>query len=388
MILLKDMRGEFMKKKLNVGIVGYGYMGKMHSMCYDNLRYYYDLGDIEVNLYAVATRSRDKALREGRFEKIYDNYIQLLEDENVDIVDICTPNFMHRPVLIEAIKAGKHIYCEKPLAKDLTEAVEVMNILKGSSYRGIHRIAFEYRFVPAIMRAKQLIDEGRIGKIINFNIKYYGCEYLNPEKPLSWQSTKQKAGGGVLYALGSHAIDLIHFLVGDITEVYSSIKTHFKERPIPGGKGKAPVEIEDLVNVLVTVDSSIMGTLMLSQVAAGSGIDLQFEIYGEKGSIKFDHKDPNVIKYFSTEDETGPIGGYSGFKDIETTQKYPAPAIFPPPRVNISWSRYHLASQYHLISSIINGTQEGPDLVDGFKVQKVMDKIFRSAEERKPLKVE
>ena len=374
-----------MKETLNVGLIGYGYMGKMHTLCYENIKYYYDLNGKKVNLYAL---SSSKSIDEiGNYKKAYTNYKDLINDENVDVVDICLPNNMHKEVLIEAIKAGKHIYCEKPLALNLKEAEAVMAVMKETSYKGINRMVFEYRFIPAIMRAKQMIDEGMIGKIINFNFKYYGSEFLNPNRPISWQSTKEMAGGGVLYALGSHAIDLIHYLVGDVTSLYANTKTHYKERPLKDSSGFKKVEIEDIVNAQLTVGDDILGTLTLSQLAAGSGTDVKFEIFGERGSIKFDHSNPNAIKYFSADDIDNPIGGVSGFKEIETTQKYPRPAIFPPPRVNISWIRYHIASQFDFIQAVYENKETSPDINDGFKVQKVMNKIYESASLNKVLKL-
>ncbi len=370
---------------INIGIIGYGYMGKTHSYGYTALPYYYDLGKNKVNLHALVSSSKTHDSISS-FKKIYKDYRELLADPDVNAVHICLPNFMHKEVIIEALKSNKHIYCEKPLTLDLKEAEEVVNVLKISDKSLIHRVAFEYRFAPAIIRAKQIIEEGHIGKIINFNFKYYGCEFLNPNRPISWQSDKNKSGGGVVFALGVHAIDLINYLVGDITNVCAEMITHFKERPIKEG-GYVPVLTEDIVNSQLKVNDSIPGTLSLSQVAAGSNIDLQFEIYGEDGSIKFDHDNPNVLKYFSTKTEDTPFGGFKGFTEIETYQKYSPPAVFPPPRVNISWSRYHIASQFDFINSIINGKLSEPNIMDGYKAQKVVNGIFESAKKEGWVKI-
>ena len=370
-------------KKINVGMIGFGYMGKMHTMCYDIMKYYYNT-DVNINMYAVSNTS--KTSFPIKFEKVYSDYKSLINDENVDVIDICVPNFLHKEILIEAIKAGKHIYCEKPLAADIESANEVMEAYKKYNYNKTSRITFEYRFVPAIMRAKQIIDEGKIGNIIHFNFKYYGSEFLDPNRPISWQSTKEKSGGGVLYALGTHAIDLIHYLIGDIDEVYADKRTHFKKRPLLGTDKMIDVEIEDILNIQL-YSGEKMGTLLLSQVAAGSGIDLTFEIYGEKGAIKFTHENPNVIYYFNNEDEKSPIGGLSGFKAIETTQKYGKAASFPPPRVNIAWTRYHIASIFDFIDAVANNTKAYPDIQDGYKVQLVTDAIYNSAEKKKSITV-
>lgn len=367
-----------MKQILRVGIAGFGYMGKMHAMCYDNIKYYYNT-DAEVVLYAVVTSKTPEQLP-VRFEKYYATMEELLADPLVDIVDICGPNYLHRDHLIRAIRADKHIYCEKPLTVDLDTAREVMAVIEETGHRKISRVTFEYRFVPAILRARQIIEEGGIGRIIHFNFKYYGSEFLDPERPISWQSTKSLSGGGVLYALGTHAIDAIRYLVGDVKEVFAQQRTHFQTRPLKDDPDtRVPVEIEDIVHAQLTCEEDIMGTLLLSQVAAGSGIDFSFEIYGEKGSLKFDHSNANALQYYDNTDPKGPIGGFGGFKTIETTQKYGGEAVFPPPRVTIAWSRYHIASIYDFIHAISTGTPSHPDLRDGYEVQKITDAIYRSA---------
>lgn len=368
-----------MKKTLNVGIIGFGYMGKMHSMCYDNLKYYYNC-DADVRLYAVATSKKPEELP-VKFEKYYTSWEELLDDENVDIADICGPNYLHADVLKKAMEKKKYIYCEKPLTTDLNGANGVMEYKEKLGYDMVNRVCFEYRFVPAIIRAKQMIENGDIGKLINFNFKYYGCEFLDPARCISWQSTKELSGGGVLYALGTHAIDLIRYLVGDVEEVFAQQRTHFKERPLKEDPSRMKkVEIEDIVNAQLTCKDDVAGNLLLSQVAAGSGIDFTFEIYGEKGAIKFDHNNANVIYYFNNEDPKEPVGGFGGFKAIETTQKYGGAAVFPPPRVTISWLRYHIASVYDFVEGIINGEEKTPGIEDAYKVQQITEAIYKSAQ--------
>lgn len=368
-----------MKQELKVGIVGFGYMGKMHAMCYENIRFYYQ-SEFQVKLYGVVTTKHPEELP-VIFEKYYETLDEMLAVDEIDIIDICGPNYLHKEQLIKVIKSKKHIYCEKPLTIDLMTANEVMQCMEEVGYDKVSRVTFEYRFVPAIMRAKQLIENGDIGNIIHFNFKYYGCEFLDPMRPLSWQSTKAMSGGGVLYALGTHAIDLIRYLVGDVDSVFAQKKTHYKTRPTKEDMfANIPVEIEDIVNVQLNCKEDVMGTLLLSQVAAGSGIDFVFEIYGEKGAVKFNHDNANVIFYYDNADAKDPIGGYGGFKAIETTQKFGGDAVFPPPRVTINWSRYHIASVYDFLHAISRGEPSHPDIVDGYQVQKITDAIYRSTE--------
>lgn len=368
-----------MKQVLRVGLVSFGYMGKMHAMGYDNLKYYYQT-QAEVVLYAVVTSKKPEEIPIP-FEKYYATIDELLADPLVDIVDLCGPTYLHKEQLLKAIAADKHIYCEKPLTNDLATAQEVMDKVRETGYDKINRVTFEYRFVPAILRAKQIIDEGGIGKIIHFNFKYYGCEFLDPNKPIGWQATKDLAGGGVLYALGTHSIDTIRYLVGEIKDVFAQQRTHFKQRPRKEDPTQTKkVDIEDIVNVQLTCGEDVMGTLLLSQVAAGSGIDFTFEIYGEKGALKFDHNNANVIYYYDNTEPKDPVGGYGGFKAIETTQKYGGEAVFPPARVTIGWSRYHIASIYDFVHAVLTGTGSHPDLEDAYQVHRVTDAIYRSTQ--------
>ena len=354
-------------------------------MSYENLKFYYkEVPDI--NLYAVASAEAELAALPINVEKRYTDWRELVADEQVDIVNICAPNNLHAQMLCAAMRAGKYIYCEKPLAIDLESAKQVMAVMRETGYKKTARLNFEYRFVPAIMRAKQMLEEGAIGKLVQFNFKYYGSEFIDPNRPISWQSTQAMAGGGVLYALGTHSLDLIRYLLGDVDRVFALKSTHFKQRPLAGSGKPADVEIEDIVNVQLDCNG-VPGTLLLSQVAAGASTDATFEIYGERGAIKFDQANPNYIQYFSNDDVKEPVGGYSGWKHIETTQKYGGKAVFPPPRVNISLLRYHIAGIFDFVDAVAQGKQSHPDILDGFRVQEITDAIYRSAKEERPVSV-
>lgn len=375
-----------MKKTIKVAIVGFGYMGKMHSMCYDNVKYYYN-SDIDVELYGVVSSKKPEELP-VKFTKYFKDVDEMLADENVDAVDICSPNYMHKEILEKAIRANKYIYCEKPLTTDIESAEEIRKLIEETGYKKANRVTFEYRFVPAVMRAKQIIDEGGIGKIIHFAFRYYGSEFLDPNRPISWQSTKELSGGGVLYALGTHSIDLIRYLIGDLDTVFAQKYTHFKKRPLKEDPSKMQdVGIEDIVNAQFTAKSGAVGTLLLSQVAAGAGTDFTFEIYGEKGALKFDHGNANFISYYNNELPKDPIGGLGGYQMIETTQKYGGEAVFPPARVTISWSRYHIASVYDFLHAVAEDKESAPGLMDAYKVQQITDAIYRSSESGKVEKI-
>ncbi len=373
-------------KKIKIGLIGFGYMGRMHSMSYDNLKYYYK-NIPEVSVYAVSATEPELAALPMPVCKTYPNWQDLVADPEVDVIDICAPNHLHVEMLCAAIHAGKPIYCEKPLSAELSSAKQVMDAIKETGYNQTNRISFIYRFIPAVMRARQLLDEGAIGKLVQFNMRYYGSEFIDPARPISWQSTKAMSGGGVLYALGTHSLDLIRHLVGETDSVFALQNTHFKQRPVAGSSEMAKVDIEDILNIQLDC-GGVPGTLLLSQVATGASVDLTFELYGEKGAIKFDHANPNYIHYYNNELPKEPIGGFGGWQMIETSQKFGGDAVFPPPRVNIAVPRYHMASIYDFVHAVAEGRSTTPNLLDGFRVQELTDAIYASAEKREIVQVQ
>ena len=201
---------------------------------------------------------------------------------------------------------------------------------------------------------------------------------------MSWRLEKEKAGGGALFDLGSHIIDLINWLLGDYKSVFATTETFIKKRPEKkGSKELKKVEIDDLALLQVRMKSGALGTLEFSRLATGTNDEFRIEIHGDKGAIYFNSIEPNWVTVYDVREEGEPVGGKRGFKKIETVQRYPEPAKFPGPKFAIGWLRYHIASQYDFITNIANGKEASSSFKDGYKVQELMEAAYISAKERR-----
>jgi len=191
---------------------------------------------------------------------------------------------------------------------------------------------------------------------------------------------KKKAGGGALFDLGSHIIDLIRYLLGDYKAVFATTHTFINERPLPNNPTKkAKVEVDDISFLQLKMQNGALGTLEASRLATGANDDLRIEIHGEKGALYYNHMNPNWLWIYDTRDASEPIGGLRGFKGVETVQRYPKPAVLPGPKFSIGWMRYHIASQYDFVKRIVDGKKGNPSFYDGYKVQEVMEAAYLSA---------
>lgn len=376
-------------EELGVGIVGYGFIGKVHTYGYLNLPLFYDPPPAKIKLVGVCTAHKETAKKAkdiGNFAFATTSYQDLLKRDDIHIINCCTPNYLHKNVLIDVLKARKNVYCDKPLAMNLAEAREILEVAEKSNK--VHQMTFEYRFIPAIMRAKQLIEEDFLGKVFSFRGCYLHSGYIDPTRPMSWRLDKKKAGGGALFDLGSHILDLIRYLLGDYKSVFATTCTFINERPLPDNPArKAKVEVDDISFLQLEMQNGAFGTLEFSRLATGANDDLRIEIYGEKGALYYNHMDPNWLWVYDTKDAKEPIGGLRGFKRIETVQRYSKPVVLPGPKFSIGWMRYHIASQYDFVRRIVKKEKGDPSFYDGYKVQEIMEAAYLSAEKRKWISV-
>jgi len=196
-------------QKIGIGLVGYGGIGRLHAYCYKSLPFLYDM-PVDIELIGIATSSPQTAQRAAKqTNTIFSttDYNELISRDDIHLIDICTPNNLHADIICAADKAGKHIYCEKPLTVNFDEANRIKREMEFSDR--IFQMAFQYRFSPAILRARQLVGEGFLGDILSFQVGYYHSGYLGTDRPMSWRLRKSEGGGGALFDLGSHAIDLL-----------------------------------------------------------------------------------------------------------------------------------------------------------------------------------
>ena len=379
-----------MKNKIiNVGMLGFGSMGKTHSYAISNFKFFMNDLPFDVKLSGVCTTSREKSdsvCEKYGFDFGTANEDDIINSPDIDIIDICTPNIYHYDTLKKAIMAGKHIYCEKPLCISETQALEIAELANKSGK--IHNVVFNNRFLSPIQRAKQLIDEGRLGRILSFNVAYLHSSATLTSKKAGWKQNKDICGGGVLFDLGSHVIDLIYFLCGKFDEVSTLTQIAYKQRAGMDGN-MWETNADEAFYMLAKLENGACGTISASKVAVGANDDIILDIYGDKGSIKFSLMDCNWLYFYDNTSPDKELGGNKGYTKIECVGRYPEPqGSFPSPKASSGWLRGHVSSMYNFLNSVYTGIQTAPDFNDGAYVQSVMEAAYKSAEIRMWVKVE
>ncbi|MCM8760039.1 MAG: Gfo/Idh/MocA family oxidoreductase [Candidatus Omnitrophica bacterium] len=362
-------------QKLNVGIAGYGFIGKVHAYAYRTVKFYYQDIPQEINLIGVCASSeetRRNAIQQAGFEYATGDFMRLAEDKNINIISCCLPNHLHFQLVKAALEAGKHVYCDKPLALNVKEATTLVEMAKNTSVKT--QVVFQLRFFPAIMRAKQLLENGYVGKVNFFRFMYLHSSCVRQsKKAYSWKAEYEKVGGGVLVDLGSHIIDLATYLVGD----FKMIRANTKNITSPDKR------TDDLAIVEVETKDGAIGILEASKIATGTNDEVRFEIYGSDGALEFNSMEPNWLYAYNMDDPDNPIGGMRGFKRIETVQRYPDATGMPLSKFSIGWIRSHVACLHSFLHSIIYDKPTSPSFEEALYVQKVIEGSYESSRTRK-----
>lgn len=367
-------------KELRIGIIGFGQMGRIHAYAYRSIPLYYDGNPCRIILKGVCDSNEAlvrKGMEQAGFEFGTTDFRELVAREDIDVVNICTPNKMHKDALLAAIENGKHVYCEKPLAFNEAEA---RTIVEAAEKAGIkHQITSEYRFIPAVMKARELMEKDFVGRVFHFRGVYLHSGYIDPKRPREWRMQKDVIGGGVLVDLGPHLLDIMHYLVGDVESVSASMETFFKERPLPENpSAMGKVEVEDALVAVLRLNNGALGTVEFSRVATGAEDEMRFEIHGQNGALSFNLMQPNELHAF---DARAPKGE-QGFRRITTVQKYPAPAVMPAPKFTMGWVRSHIAAQYSFLESIVTNRAPSPNFHDALKLHHLLESIYASVERK------
>jgi len=369
-------------KPLNIGLVGYGGIGRVHGLAYRAINFHYALPADTVNVVGVATtrmETAEKGAKEVGCDFFTDDYRKLLERDDIDVIDCTTPNNSHKEIVIAAAEAGKHIYCEKPLAMSPDEARAMAEAVEKAGVKS--QVTFNLRFIPAVLRAKQLLEEGFVGNIFSFRGRYHRASYISYDKPLSWRLRREVTGGGALFDLGSHIIDLLYYLLGDFSSVNATLDTLIKERPVSAGASeKAPVDVDDFAMLQARLKDDTPGVVEVSRMGTGATNDVIVEIFGDKGAIRFDLNDPAYLYVYDVRDGNQPIGGMRGFKKIETVQRYDG-AKAPDWTMTPGFMRAHTECQYQFLKAISDDTPTAPNFRDGLHIQQIMAAAEKSSDE-------
>ena len=371
------------KKVIRVGLLGFGSMGKTHAYAINNLNYFYRDLPFRVEIVGVCTTSMEKSrsvCEEYGFSIATDREDDLILSESIDVIDVCTPNNCHFETLKSAILAGKHIYCEKPLCISAAQAEEIAMMARSQGCGKIYNVVFNNRFLSPILRAKQLVDEGKIGRLLSFSVSYLHSSALNTEKKAGWKQNRDICGGGVLFDLGSHVIDLIYHLGGKFESVCAMTQVAYPSRTGMDGN-PWNTNADEAFYMLAKLKNGACGTISASKVAVGSNDDIFLELNGEKGALRFSLMEPNWLYFYDNTLPECELGGQRGYTRIECVGRYPSPGgTFPSPKASSGWLRGHVESLYHFMSCVDRGCQEAPDFTDGAYVQSVMEAAYRSAE--------
>lgn len=372
---------------MKIGLLGFGSMGRTHAWAVDNIKFYYKKPPFDVKIAGVYTRTfetAENAAEQFGFDIAAKSEDELIYNDDIDIIDICTPNISHYETLKKAINAGKHIYCEKPLCVSAAQALEVAELAEKKGVVG--KIVFNNRYLSALMRAKELVDEGRLGRIVSFRCSYLHSSCTDLNKNAGWKQNRDICGGGVLFDLGSHAIDLVYFLCGAFKEVSGRSQIAFSSRRGLNGE-PWQTNADEAFYMTAELECGAVGTIEASKITVGANDDLTLEVYGTDGSIRFSLMDPNFLSFYDNRPETRELGGEKGFTRIECVGRYPAPAgIFPGIKAPAGWLRGHLGSMYAFLDAVYrNDTASHPNLRDAYHVQRVMEAGYESDRTRRPV---
>jgi predicted dehydrogenase len=355
-------------------------IGRVHSLAYRELPFFYPGRSPALRLAAVCTARPETAAAaaaEAGYAWWGTDYRQLIARDDVQVVDCSLPNYLHRDVLLAAFAAGKHVYCEKPLALNAAEAREMA---AAAARTGVTcGMTFNYRFVPAVMRARQLLQEDALGEIYEFRAEYLHTGYEDPERPMGWKLRQEQAGGGALVDLGSHVIDMVRHLLGEFQSVRAHMHTYVTERPAQrGATEREPVTVDDAAWVQAKMANGAIGTLEASRFTTGILDDLRFEIHGRRGALRFSLMDGNWLYWYDATRKGEPLGGDRGWTRLETVANYPGAAA-PPTRSIVGWSRFHAENQFQFLRAVVEGKRPQPDITDGLRTQLVLDAAYASA---------
>lgn len=376
--------------EIGIGMLGYAFMGKAHTNAYKKLPYMIYPPPAVPKLVAVAGRDevavKEAALRYG-YEGYYTDWRKMLADPRVQLFDNGGPNDLHAETCIAAAEVGKHILCEKPMARSREEAKTMLDVVQKAKVK--HMVAFNYRFVPAIRQAYELIRSGALGEIYHFRAVYLQEWIADPDFPLVWRLDKKVAGSGALGDLGAHIIDLGRFLVGEPTSVMALTKTFIKQRPLPGGKGTGNVEVDDAFEAIVEFDNGAIGTLEASRFCPGRKNYEMFEINGSKGSIRFNLERFNELEVFWKD---ALVKETQGFTDVLVTEAYhPFWSNWWPHGHIIGWEHTFVHEIAHLLDAIVNNKDIAPygaTFEDGYRNAVICDAILQSSLEGQRISIE
>jgi len=372
------------RRVLNVALIGYKFMGRAHSQAWRTVGRFFDLDAAPV-LKVVCGRDReavaDFAARWG-WEESTDDWRGAVSRPDVDLVDISTPGYTHCDIAVAAAEAGKHVFCEKPLAFTVAESRTMLEAVRKAGVK--HMVNFNYRRCPAVALAKQMISQGAIGEVRHARFTYLQDWLVNPQFPMNWRLRKEAAGSGAHGDLGAHAIDLARFLVGEISEVVGQLKTFIAERPAEGTssgltatarEGTERVTVDDYSAFLARFAHGALATFEATRLAPGRKNHNRFEINGSRGTLAWCFEDLNYLDYYSVDDPAA----QQGFRRIIATEgAHPYAGSWWPPAHMLGYDHGFVNAAADLVSDVTRDRSCQPCFLDGARCVAVLEAVEKS----------
>ncbi|MGO9217024.1 MAG: Gfo/Idh/MocA family protein [Streptosporangiaceae bacterium] len=396
-----------MTESLGVGMVGYAFMGAAHSQAWRTAPHVFDL-PLRPVLAALCGRdpgATAAAAERYGFADTETDWRALLERDDVQLIDVCTPGDSHAEISVAALEAGKHVLCEKPLANTTAEAESMAAAAGRAQARGVRSmVGFNYRRVPALALARELIASGRVGEIRHVRASYLQDWLTDPAFPLTWRLQREHAGSGALGDLGAHIVDLAQYLTGQlIAGVSGAAATFVPTRPVQGGGGATPpgttgpgttpsgttgpgttgpgatgpVTVDDAVAFTARLESGALASFEATRFATGRKNALRIEVNGSGGSLAFDLERLNELEFYDEAEDAAT----AGFRRILVTEPgHPYLSAWWPPGHVLGWEHTFTHQVRDLVTAIAQGTDPEPSFADGLQVQHVLQAVSASAE--------
>lgn len=360
------------RKKLNVAMIGYGFMGRAHSNAFHQAGRFFDL-PYEPCLKVVCGRNAsavENMAAQWGWEEVATDWRSVVARKDIDVVDVCTPNYLHSAIAEAAAQADKIVLCEKPLAMTLEEAQRMAEVAS----KVPTMVWFNYRRVPAITLARRLMDEGRLGRIYQYRATYLQSWGENPADLSAWRFNKSQAGSGAMGDLLSHSIDLALWLNGPLAELSACTKTFAQNR-----------EVDDAVFMLAGFENGSVGTFEATRYAIGCQNRNYFEIHGSKGAVRFNLEDMNRLEFFDATDAVEVQGSH---RLLVTGPQHPYTDCFWPPGHIIGYEHTFISSFADFLKSLANDVRFHPNFDDAVEVQQVLEAVDLSSGNRKWVRVQ
>lgn len=373
-----------MKKEIRVALIGHQFMGIAHSNAYRNATMWAGI-PAKITMKCLCASDSIENLRDfaGKYgwEEVETDWRKVVGRDDIDLVSIATPNFLHREIAVEAARNGKHVLCEKPLANNLEEARQMLDAVEKAGVK--HCCGYSYRFTPSLALARQLVQEGRIGRIYHVFVRYAQDWITNPNFGMVWRFDKKMAGSGPLGDLSAHSVDATRFVTGlEFKEVTGNLQTLIRERPLDSNNPEGPkgsVTVDDVAQFLVNFKGGATGCYESTRLATGRKNYNTIEINGEKGSIFWNFEDQNYLLFYDNTQSPQE----AGFRKINVTHDvHPYKGGWWPQGHGIGYADSFVIEVAEFIHAVVEDKPFHPSFEDGVKCQEVLEAVERSAGSR------